>query len=86
MDENLPLLSVYLVSVRCNTLIFIGTAVFCQLFGLAPNYTLAIIFRTCWGLMNSMLGVVKTYIAEMCNAHTVAKGFTVMSSAGGLAR
>lgn len=59
---------------------------FCQLFGLAPNYTLAIIFRTCWGLMNSMLGVVKTYIAELCNVHTLAKGFSIMSAAGGLAR
>ena len=36
--------------------------------------------------MNSMLGVVKTYIAELCNAHTLAKGFSIMSAAGGLAR
>ena len=64
----------------------IGTAIFCQLFGLAPTYTWAVIFRTCWGLMNSTVGVVKTYIGEVCNAHTVASGMALISSAGGLAR
>lgn len=36
--------------------------------------------------MNSTVGVVKTYVCEICNAHTVAAGMSVMSSAGGLAR
>ena len=36
--------------------------------------------------MNSTVGVVKTYVAEMCNERTMAVGFSVISSAGGLAR
>ena len=36
--------------------------------------------------MNSTVGVVKTYICEICNAHTMARGLSIMSSAGGLAR
>lgn len=36
--------------------------------------------------MNSTVGVVKTYICEICNAHTMARGMSIMSSAGGLAR
>ena len=36
--------------------------------------------------MNSTVGVVKTYIGEVCNAHTVAAGMALISSAGGLAR
>ena len=85
MDVSLQLLLVCLVFPErlANVL---GTSVFCQLFGLSPNFTCAIIFRTCWGLMNSTVGVVKTYVAEMCNERTMAVGFSVISSAGGLAR
>ena len=44
------------------------------------------VFRTCWGLMNSTLGVVKTYIGEMCNDRLLARGFAIISAMGGLAR
>ena len=64
----------------------VGSAIFCQLFGLAPNYTWAFIFRTCWGLMNSTVGVVKTYIGEVCNAKTISSGMSLISASGGLAR
>lgn len=86
MEESPRLSLVSLVQGMCLLQLFIGTAVFCQLFGIAPTYTWAVIFRTCWGLMNSTVGVVKTYIGEVCNAHTVAAGMALISSAGGLAR
>ena len=85
MGGSPPLWLVCLVNIT-HSILLLGTAIFCQLFGLSPTYTWAIVFRTCWGLMNSTVGVVKTYIGEICNAHTLATGMSIISSAGGLAR
>ena len=41
--------------------------VLAMVFGLAPNYAVALIIRTLWGFTNGNLGVLKTYVSEVCS-------------------
>jgi len=43
----------------------LGNAITAPLFGLAPNYTLAVIFRSLSGLINGNVGVAKAYAREI---------------------
>lgn len=56
------------------------------MFGLSTSFWMALISRFIWGLLNSTLGIVKTYVSELCNTKTMAAGFSWISTAQGVAR
>lgn len=56
------------------------------LFGLAPNYYFAICVRTLWGFTNGNLGVLKTYVSEMCSEDKQSLGFSLLVTMGGIAK
>lgn len=56
------------------------------LFGLAPNYYLAICIRTLWGFTNGNLGVLKTYVSEMCSEDKQSLGFSLIVTMGGISK
>lgn len=39
------------------------------LFGFSQNFSWAIIARFMWGILNGNIGVVKTYISEVCDSN-----------------
>ncbi|KNB45334.1 protein zinc induced facilitator-like protein [Blastocystis sp. subtype 4] len=65
----------------CNRL---GQMVLSICFGLAPNYYLALIIRTLWGFTNGNLGVLKTYVSEMCSEDKQSLGFSILVTMGGI--
>lgn len=56
------------------------------LFGLAPNYYLAICIRALWGFTNGNLGVLKTYVSEMCSEDKQSLGFSIIVTMGGISK
>ena len=56
------------------------------LFGLAPNYYLAILIRTFWGFTNGNLGVLKTYVSEVCSEDMQSLGFSIIVTMGGISK
>ena len=56
------------------------------LFGIAPNYYLAICIRTLWGFTNGNAGVLKTYVSEMCSEDKQPLGFSVLVTMFGLSK
>ena len=55
-------------------------------FGLAPNYYLALFIRTFWGFTNGNLGVLKTYVSEMCSEDKQSLGFSIIVTMGGISK
>ena len=55
-------------------------------YGLAPNYYLALIIRTLWGFTNGNLGVLKTYVSEMCSEDKHSLGFSILVTMGGISK
>ncbi|KAK8823142.1 hypothetical protein WA538_002291 [Blastocystis sp. DL] len=53
-------------------------------FGLAPNYVLALCIRGLWGFTNGNLGVLKTYVSEVCSEDKQSLGFSVIVTMGGI--
>ena len=64
----------------------VGQMVLALLFGLAPNYYLAICIRGLWGFTNGNLGVLKTYVSEMCSEDKQSLGFSILVTMGGIAK
>ncbi len=60
--------------------------VLAMVFGLAPNYAFALIIRTLWGFTNGNLGVLKTYVSEVCSEDMQSLGFSVIVTMGGIAK
>ena len=55
-------------------------------FGLVPNYWLALCVRTLWGFTNGNLGVLKTYVSEVCSEDMQPLGFSTLVTMGGIAK
>lgn len=55
-------------------------------FGLAPNYALALCIRGLWGFTNGNLGVLKTYVSEVCSEDKQSLGFSVIVTMGGISK
>lgn len=55
-------------------------------FGLAPNYVLALCIRGLWGFTNGNLGVLKTYVSEVCSEDKQSLGFSVIVTMGGISK
>lgn len=83
-DEHLSLLA-FLVTFICD-IHFLVQMVLALLFGLAPNYYLAICIRTLWGFTNGNLGVLKTYVSEMCSEDKQSLGFSILVTMGGISK
>ena len=60
--------------------------VLAMVFGLAPNYAFALTIRTLWGFTNGNLGVLKTYVSEVCSEDMQSLGFSVIVTMGGIAK
>ena len=56
------------------------------IFGLAPNYSIALCVRTLWGFTNGNLGVLKTYVSEVCSEDMQPFGFSILVTMGGIAK
>lgn len=56
------------------------------LFGFSQNFVWAVVARLLWGILNGNIGVVKTYISEICDDSNQAKGFAVIGMTGGVAK
>lgn len=54
------------------------------LFGLAPTYTLAVVFRSLSGLFNGNIGVAKAYAREICDDTNSSKIFSYLGFAWGM--
>ncbi|KAK8827551.1 hypothetical protein WA577_007098 [Blastocystis sp. JDR] len=68
----------------------ISSCLFCQMilavvFGLAPNFYIALVIRTLWGFTNGNLGVLKTYVSEVCSEDMQSLGFSIIVTMGGIA-
>ncbi|KAK8792929.1 hypothetical protein WA158_005093 [Blastocystis sp. Blastoise] len=70
----------------CLLISTLGTCICFSWFGLSRSYAEAMAARFIWGLLNSTLGIVKTYVSEICSSHTMATGFSLISTAQGVAR
>ena len=55
-------------------------------FGLAPNFYIALVIRTLWGFTNGNLGVLKTYVSEVCSEDMQSLGFSIIVTMGGIAK
>ena len=64
----------------------LGTIAACLMFGLARSFATAMLARFLWGALNGNLGVVKTYVSEICDDSNMAKSFSLFGICGGLAR
>ena len=64
----------------------LGTIAACLLFGLSRSFAVAMLARFLWGALNGNLGVVKTYVSEICDDSNMAKSFSLFGICGGLAR
>mmetsp|Transcript_28943 Transcript_28943/g.28634 ORF Transcript_28943/g.28634 Transcript_28943/m.28634 type:complete len:165 (-) Transcript_28943:607-1101(-) len=62
----------------------IGNVITAPLFGLAPNYTWAIIFRSISGLVNGNTGVAKAYATEITDDTNSAKLFSYLGFSWGI--
>jgi MFS family permease len=64
----------------------LGTMMSCVMFGLAENYTVALIARFMWGLLNANIGVAKTMLAEVSGREHKTAAFAAIGVVGGLGR
>ena len=62
----------------------LGNAITAPLFGLAPNYTLAVIFRSLSGLINGNVGVARAYAREISDETNTEKIFSYLGFAWGI--
>ncbi|CAG9312749.1 unnamed protein product [Blepharisma stoltei] len=61
-----------------------GNVITAPLFGLAPSYLWALIFRSLSGLMNGNIGVAKAYVTEITDETNSAKLFSLLGFSWGL--
>lgn len=65
----------------------VTSTIACELFfGFSQNFTWAIMARLLWGMLNGNIGVVKTYVSEICDDTNQAKGFAMLGTSGGISR
>ncbi len=57
-----------------------------MVFGLAPNFSIALVIRTLWGFTNGNIGVIKTYVSEVCSEDMQSLGFSIIVTMGGIAK
>lgn len=62
----------------------LGNILTAPLFGLAPTYTLAVLFRSLSGLINGNLGVAKAYTKEVTDDTNCVRAFSYLGFAWGL--
>eukprot|EP00475_Leptophrys_vorax_P027022 TRINITY_DN3847_c0_g1_i1.p1 TRINITY_DN3847_c0_g1~~TRINITY_DN3847_c0_g1_i1.p1 ORF type:complete len:586 (+),score=100.70 TRINITY_DN3847_c0_g1_i1:155-1912(+) len=63
-----------------------GTLLGILVFGFAPNYYVALVARLVWGVLNGNIPVAKTYLSEVCDEKSQAKGFAVIGTAQSIGR
>ncbi|XP_065901214.1 uncharacterized protein [Dysidea avara] len=63
-----------------------GTIFSITLFGFSQNFAWAVCTRLMWGLLNGNIGVVKTYMSEICDDTNQAKGFALIAGTAVLGR
>eukprot|EP00668_Euglena_longa_P030083 GGOE01037490.1.p1 GENE.GGOE01037490.1~~GGOE01037490.1.p1 ORF type:complete len:264 (+),score=49.48 GGOE01037490.1:56-847(+) len=61
----------------------LSTSLSVALFAFSPNYYQAVAARFLWGALNGNIGVVKTYLSEVCDDSNQAKGMAVLSTSFG---
>lgn len=64
----------------------IGTIVSCVVFGMSESYTVALVARFLWGLLNANIGVAKTMLAEVSGQEHKTAAFAAIGVVGGLGR
>jgi len=62
------------------------TAVACTVLGLVTTFDLALAVRLCWGLLNSVVGVAKTYCGEILDSSMQATGMSIFGIGASLGR
>lgn len=63
-----------------------GTLLSVCLFGFSTSFAMANTARFMWGLLNGNIGVAKTYMSEICDDSTQARGMALIAAQGGLGR
>lgn len=73
---------------RKPALIFglIGTSISSLIFGFSPYFSIAILARFLWGLLNGNIGVAKTYLSEISDDTNSAKAMALFGVIGGFGR
>ncbi|KAK8803492.1 hypothetical protein WA158_001186 [Blastocystis sp. Blastoise] len=69
---------------NCFLTTLTGVFILSNLFGISPNYALAIVFRALWGFFQGNVGPAKTYISEVCTPKQQALGFSLFIAAAGI--
>jgi MFS family permease len=64
----------------------IGTLFGTLLFGFSVNFYMAVVARFLWGALNGNIAIAKTYLSEICDDKTQAKGFGVIGTAQSVGR
>ena len=63
-----------------------GTLGSVMLFGFSRSFGMACLARFMWGALNGNIGVAKTYMSEICDDSTQARGMALIAAQGGFGR
>ena len=64
----------------------LGTMASVMLFGFSSSFAMACVARFLWGALNGNIGVAKTYMSEICDDSTQARGMALIAMQGGFGR
>ena len=64
----------------------LGTLSSVLCFGFSSSFEQALAARFLWGVLNGNSGVAKTYMSEICDDSTQARGMAIIAAQGGLGR
>jgi MFS family permease len=64
----------------------VGTVVSCLLFGFAQSYSVAMVARLLWGLLNANIGVAKTMLVEVSGPEHQTRAFAMFASVSAFGR
>ena len=64
----------------------LGTAISAICFGFSPTYSIAVLSRFIWGILNGNIGVTKTYLGEISDDTNSARGMSLYGVIGGSGR